>query len=121
MSQPSQADIFAALQSQSSSSTFKPRPTTSFFSDHPDHLSSLTNPSSSEPTNKTKIYCFREGCGSLLLLPDVGEWIVAEGNVVNHLTPSCHLKNPHTHCQSGVFLLLDYPKCHPQVLIPDLS
>ncbi|ORX35084.1 Mss4-like protein [Kockovaella imperatae] len=80
MSQPSQADIFAALQAQSSSS--RKRPPTQLISDLPegeDAKASLTN---GQGTNVTKIHCFRQGCGCVILAPGVGQWISADSNLI---------------------------------------
>jgi len=88
MTQPSQADVLAALQAQSSSS--RKRPSTSSYADHADPYTSLTTPSTSAPSatasssrlNATRLYCPREGCGSLILLEQTGEWLTAEADAV---------------------------------------
>lgn len=85
MMQTSQGDVLAALQFPSAS---RPPPPASLFSEHHDPPSALTSASSSRKTNSTRIYCWREGCGSLILLPGVGEWVVSEGGVVGHALPA---------------------------------
>ena len=80
--EPSQEHVLAALASQSSSLRSRAPPVTSLLADFPDPESSLTAPSSSSPaTNTTRLYCLRQGCCSLILLPSAGEWIQSEPGI----------------------------------------
>ncbi|ORY26499.1 Mss4-like protein [Naematelia encephala] len=65
--EPSQADILAALSAQ----TFRSRapPSTTTWSEFRGQGEGEAGPS----TNVTRIYCFRETCGSLILLQNVAE------------------------------------------------
>jgi hypothetical protein len=81
MSQPSQADILSALQSQTSLRSRQPPPSSpygSFTSPETD----LTHASTSSTTNNRRLYCPREGCNSLLLLPSTSEWIPLPSDIV---------------------------------------
>ncbi|WVR03047.1 hypothetical protein IAU60_000036 [Kwoniella sp. DSM 27419] len=81
MSEPSQADIFAALQAQSSGSFRRSPPATSpystFSQDPKGELA--TGEEGKACTNSRRLYCFREGCGSVILSEGVGEWLELEG------------------------------------------
>ncbi|RSH83994.1 hypothetical protein EHS25_005239 [Saitozyma podzolica] len=72
--QPSQADILAALASGS----FRPKqpPQTVTYSElGPEASSSLVSSSSGSKRNAGRVYCFRQGCGSLIILPETGELV----------------------------------------------
>jgi hypothetical protein len=80
--QPSQADIFAALASGS----FRPKqpPQTVTYSElGSDASSSLVSSSSGSKRNAGRVYCFREGCGSLIILPETGELVETDVPVVS--------------------------------------
>lgn len=81
MTQPSQADIYAALASQSSFR--KPTPSTATYDSFSDPATQLieSGPSGSR-VNKTRVYCPREGCGSLILLEKAGEVVETDENIV---------------------------------------
>ena len=81
MTQPSQADIYAALASQSSFR--KPAPPTAAYDTFSDPATQLieSGPSGSR-VNKTRVYCPREGCGSLILLEKAGEVVQTGQNIV---------------------------------------
>ncbi|WWC90186.1 uncharacterized protein L201_005119 [Kwoniella dendrophila CBS 6074] len=97
MSQPSQAEIFAALQAQSSGSFKRNQPKTftydSFLQQQQEEDSSikpidqLVNKSESlkgdQRLNNRRIYCPRDGCGSLILMDGVGDLIqIEEGSIL---------------------------------------
>lgn len=94
MTQPSQANILAALTAQSSSLRSRPPPTTQLWADIADPKTALTDPAPASKTssekagpstpreNKTRLYCIREACGSLILLPNVAEYIESSGPIV---------------------------------------
>ncbi|WVQ64313.1 uncharacterized protein L199_002475 [Kwoniella botswanensis] len=92
MTQPTQAEIFAALSAQSSSSFNRSQPPTSTYQSfeqdqNQDPVTQLTIAESEngKKANSRRIYCPRDGCGSVILLDGVGEWIdVNEGNVLPH-------------------------------------
>ena len=94
MTQPSQADILAALQAQSGSR--KVRPPTTLLSEHekdggsPKDLLKGNPGESSKKTNAGKIFCWREGCGCLILSPGVGEWLEDEPNIVRRSSHPLH-------------------------------
>lgn len=82
--QPSQADIYAALAAQSSFR--KPAAPTSAFTSFSDPSTELiSSASSSSRVNSRRVYCPREGCGSLLLLEKAGEVVEAPVDVVSPL------------------------------------
>lgn len=80
--QPSQADILAALASGS----FRPKqpPQTVTYSElGPEASSSLVSSSSGSKRNAGRVYCFRQGCGSLIILPETGELVETDVPVVS--------------------------------------
>ncbi|WVW81279.1 hypothetical protein I302_103270 [Kwoniella bestiolae CBS 10118] len=87
MSQPTQAQIFAALSAQSSGSFKRSQPSTSTFESlGPDALNQLTTSDGikGKKTNSRRLICPRDGCGSVILLEGVGELIEVEGEVLPH-------------------------------------
>ncbi|KAI9633239.1 Mss4-like protein [Dioszegia hungarica] len=90
MTRPSQADIYAALAAQSSSSFRKPAAPTAPYSAFPDPSSELITPSGSGPSrvNCTRVYCPREGCGSLILMDRAGEVLESDVEVLPYHTGS---------------------------------
>ncbi|WWC67311.1 uncharacterized protein I206_101219 [Kwoniella pini CBS 10737] len=94
MTQPTQAEIFAALSAQSSSSSrFKPSTK---------EYTSFENPkdeivSSSNSLNNRKIYCSREKCSSLILLKGVAKLIEIEGSILPDDSSSPFIKSSSPH------------------------
>ena len=82
MTEPSQADIMAAMQAGSFRS--KPPSNTTLYSDISD-TSSLTQEAegSKSKTNARKIYCFREGCGSVILQKAAATYIESSSTIVS--------------------------------------
>lgn len=78
MSQPSQADVFAALQAQASSS--RPKPPSQPFNHFPNPEVDLVTSSTS--VNACSIYCPREGCGSKILSPEASTWVIQANQIL---------------------------------------
>jgi hypothetical protein len=86
--EPSQADIMAAFQAGAFRS--KVPAATSVLADihDPNPVGALTRPAEGEAegskskTNSRKIYCFREGCGSVILQKGAATYIEAPANIV---------------------------------------
>ena len=85
MSGPSQADVFAALQAQDRVASTRPKAETTALGDHQSPEQALTN--GTVPTNATRIHCFRQQCGSLILLPGAAEWVEAAAGLVSGMVP----------------------------------
>jgi len=86
MAQPSQAEIFAALQAQGSSSS-RPKAASTAYAEIQDPYADLTK----DGISASRMYCPREGCGSLILLEGTAEWLLAESNLVSLLRPIASL------------------------------
>ncbi|KAK8844762.1 hypothetical protein IAR55_006612 [Kwoniella newhampshirensis] len=88
MTQPSQADIFAALTAQAQAPLRRDSPSTSPYSAFLNPLNDLLTTTStslkvgSKQVNTRRIYCPREGCGSWILSEGVGEWVTVDGPVL---------------------------------------
>ncbi|TYJ51953.1 hypothetical protein B9479_007442 [Cryptococcus floricola] len=105
----SQADILAALSAQSA----LPRTTPTYpFSSFPTPLLQLTNAvpedkPESPKTNGRKVYCPREGCGSVIMQAGVGNWLDIPGAVLpdDPKSPFPHAQPPHAawHVPNGPF------------------
>ncbi|WWC57598.1 uncharacterized protein I303_100130 [Kwoniella dejecticola CBS 10117] len=85
--QPTQAEIFAALSAQASSSSSRPKPSTSTFESFASSpIEQLTSASTSstgkKKVNTRKIYCPREQCSSIILLDGVAELVEVEGSIL---------------------------------------
>lgn len=86
--EPSQADIMAAFQAGAYRS--KAPAATSVLADinDPNPVGALTQPAEGEAegskskTNSRKIYCFREGCGSVILQKGAATYIESPANIV---------------------------------------
>jgi hypothetical protein len=82
--EPSQADIMAALQA----GAFRSKPVaTSTYADFSDPSALITTPegsTSNTKTNSRKIYCFREGCGSVILQPKASTYLESTSTIVSH-------------------------------------
>lgn len=91
MSQPSQADILAAL----SSSSFRkaPQPTSPYV-EFRDPESELIEAGPSK-VNSRRVYCFREGCGSLILLEKAGAVTETDTSIVSIPCCSFPVVTPH--------------------------
>lgn len=85
MSAPSQADILAALQSQSQASRRSPPNTVSHAALADTAPDSLTNSSGQARTNSRKLYCPREGCSCVVIGVDAATWVEAESDLVSWL------------------------------------
>ncbi|OCF41023.1 hypothetical protein I317_05134 [Kwoniella heveanensis CBS 569] len=94
-SEPSQADIFAALAAQASGTFPRPGQNTrkSPFAEFVESAAGGGGPSPQEAltsssnlkgtgTNNRRIYCTRAGCGSVILSEGVADWTVFEGAVL---------------------------------------
>ncbi|WVF66540.1 hypothetical protein IAT40_001280 [Kwoniella sp. CBS 6097] len=96
-SEPSQADIFAALAAQASGTFPRPGQNTrkSPYAEFVESAAEGGGPSPEEALttsgsglkgekglNARRIYCTREGCGSVILSERVGDWTVFEGAVL---------------------------------------
>ena len=79
-SEPNQADIMAALQAGSFRS--KPPASTTLYADIPDPVNALTQGEGSSKTNSRKIYCFREGCGSVILQKGAATYLESSSTIV---------------------------------------
>lgn len=118
--EPNQADIMAAMAAGSFRS--KPAANTSLYSDISDS-SSLTQEAegSKSKTNARKIYCFREGCGSVILQKGAAVYVESPSTIVclsihtrsaiAHISFQMtlhHLLHPQTktHMDSGTFQIL---------------
>lgn len=95
--QPSQADILAALSSQSSFRKRQPLQTAPFASFAGPLTELVTGGGGSQTAdaaderhagpsryNARKVYCFRESCGSLILMDGVGEVVETAEAVVSY-------------------------------------
>lgn len=86
MTQPSQSDVLAALSSQSSFGKSSPPSTSPYsaFADPSTELLTSASASESGPSrvNATRVYCFREECGSLILLEGAGEVVECDMDAV---------------------------------------
>lgn len=87
MAQPSQADVFAALSAQGSfRKPAKPSAPFSAFSDPSTELITSAGASAeagSSRVNATRVYCPREGCGSLILLENAAKVVESQIEVVS--------------------------------------
>jgi hypothetical protein len=81
--EPSQADIMAALQAGSFRS--KAPASSSLYADISDPVNSLTQGEGSSKTNSRKIYCFREGCGSVILQKGAATYLESSSTIVTIL------------------------------------
>jgi hypothetical protein len=84
-SEPSQADIMAAFQAGAFRS--KAPTSTSVLADVRDPANALTQSQSEAEgsktkTNSRKIYCFRQGCGSVILSKGAATYVESPANIV---------------------------------------
>ena len=70
----------AALQAGSFRS--KPPASTTLYADIPDPVSALTQGEGSSKTNSREIYCFREGCGSVILQKGAATYLESSSTIV---------------------------------------
>ena len=85
--EPSQADIMAAMQAGQFRS--KAPSNTSLYSDI--DSSALTQEAEGSKTNARKIYCFREGCGSVILQKGAAAYVESPSTIVS-LPPYISIK-----------------------------
>lgn len=85
-SQAEQAEIFKALQAGSFRS--KAPTSSSLYSSFTDPVNELTTGGEGSKTNSRKVYCFREGCGSVVLSPKAATYIESSESIV------CSLHHP---------------------------
>lgn len=79
MSEPSQAEIMKALQAGGFRS--KAPASSSLYASFADPVDALTKGEGSK-SNSRKVYCFREGCGSVILSPGAAELVESPANIV---------------------------------------
>jgi hypothetical protein len=85
--EPSQADIMAAMQAGQFRS--KAPSDTSLYSGI--DSSALTQEAEGSKTNARKIYCFREGCGSVILQKGAATYVESPSTIVS-LPPYISIK-----------------------------
>ena len=78
--QAEQAEIMKALQAGSFRS--KAPASTSLHSSFTDPVNELTTGGEGSKTNSRKIYCFREGCGSVVLQPKAAVYVDSAETIV---------------------------------------
>lgn len=74
----SQADIMAAM----SAGQFRSKPPSSTFLHSDIDTSALTQEAEGSKTNSRKIYCFREGCGSVVLQKGAALYVESSSTIV---------------------------------------
>jgi hypothetical protein len=77
--EPNQADIMAAMQAGQFRS--KAPSNTSLYADI--ESSALTQEAEGSKTNARKIYCFREGCGSVILQKGAASYVESSSTIVS--------------------------------------
>ncbi|WRT63216.1 uncharacterized protein IL334_000119 [Kwoniella shivajii] len=125
MSQPTQAEIFAALSAQSSGSFKRSQPPTqpyTAFDSDSNPKDQLTTSQNGKIMNSKRIYCPREGCGSVILLDGIGEWVEVEGSILpdDPTSPFPSSSSPHAYWSipSGPFAFENIGFSRPDISNP---